>query len=68
MAKSTDLSGDLGTCIGKNPKGIWSINVADLAGSHGAPDGQANSITVNNCYDSGGAFAWLPIGMAVWGR
>ncbi|MSQ83025.1 MAG: DUF4215 domain-containing protein [Myxococcales bacterium] len=32
-------SGDLTTWIGKNPKGTWSINVTDLAGTPGGKDG-----------------------------
>lgn len=33
-------AGDLSTWIGKNPKGKWSINVADLVGPSGAKDGK----------------------------
>ncbi|MBI5607478.1 MAG: proprotein convertase P-domain-containing protein [Deltaproteobacteria bacterium] len=45
------VAGDLGAWTGKNPKGTWSINVADLAAAAGNPknDGALNSwtITVN---------------------
>lgn len=41
------ISGDLTAWIGKNPKGIWSINVADLAGTNGKLDGKLLAWTVN---------------------
>jgi subtilisin-like proprotein convertase family protein len=34
------VSGDLGTWVGKNPKGKWTINVADLVGPSGGKDGK----------------------------
>ena len=37
------VSGDLATWIGKNPKGLWSINVTDLVGTSSAKDGKLNS-------------------------
>lgn len=39
------VNGDLTTWIGKNPKGIWSISVADLAGPTG-PDGKLSAWSV----------------------
>ncbi len=39
------VSGDLSTWIGKNPKGIWSVSVADLAGPTG-PDGKVSAWSV----------------------
>ncbi len=38
-------SGDLGTWAGKNPKGTWSINVADLAATPGVPNGKDGQLT-----------------------
>lgn len=40
------VSGDLTAWIGKNPKGIWSINVADLAGVASGKDGKINGWSV----------------------
>lgn len=37
------VSGDLATWIGGNPKGKWSISVADVAGVTGGKDGKLNS-------------------------
>ncbi len=34
------LTGDLSSWIGKNPKGLWSITVSDIAGTVGKTDGQ----------------------------
>ncbi len=50
-APTKTVTGDLTAWVGKNPKGTWSINVADLAAATGSPktDGSLNawSITVN---------------------
>ena len=43
---NTLASGDLGVWTGKNPKGNWSINVADLAGVANGKDGKINSWSV----------------------
>ncbi len=40
------VSGDLGAWIGGNPKGKWSISVADLTGVTGGKDGKLNSWTI----------------------
>lgn len=40
------VKGDLGTWIGKNAKGIWSIKVADSAGFQGGKDGKLTSWSV----------------------
>ena len=40
------VSGDLSTWNGKNPQGIWSINVADLAGTQGGKDGKLNGWSI----------------------
>ncbi|MBI5610482.1 MAG: proprotein convertase P-domain-containing protein [Deltaproteobacteria bacterium] len=40
------VSGDLGTWIGKNPKGNWSLTVADLAGTAGKNDGAVASWSI----------------------
>jgi subtilisin-like proprotein convertase family protein len=45
-ATDKPVSGNLSTWIGKNPKGIWSITVADLAGKVGGTDGQLKSWSV----------------------
>lgn len=46
-AKPTALvSGDLATWIGGNPKGKWSISVADLAGTSGGKDGKINGWSI----------------------
>ena len=47
------ISGDLGSWIGKNPKGVWSITVADLAGTSGKFDGKINAWSVSVSYLSG---------------
>ncbi len=39
-APTTPVAGDLASWIGKNPKGLWSINVADLVGTSGKTDGK----------------------------
>ncbi len=39
------LSGDLTAWVGKNPKGLWSINVADLAGTN-VTDGALNTWSI----------------------
>ncbi|MBM4344605.1 MAG: proprotein convertase P-domain-containing protein [Deltaproteobacteria bacterium] len=43
-------AGDLSAWNGKNPQGIWSLNVADLAGTQGGKDGKLNmwSLTVKS--------------------
>lgn len=40
------VSGDLAGWIGGNPKGKWSISVADLAGVTGGKDGKLNSWSI----------------------
>jgi len=40
------VSGDLGSWTGKNPKGKWSISVADLAGNIGGTDGTLQSWSI----------------------
>ena len=40
------VKGDLAGWKGKNPKGIWSITVVDLAGTVGKTDGKLNSWSV----------------------
>jgi subtilisin-like proprotein convertase family protein len=40
------VSGDLSTWIGGNPKGKWSIAVADLSGTVGGKDGKLNGWSV----------------------
>ncbi len=40
------ISGDLGSWTGKNPKGKWSISVADLAGNIGGTDGALQSWSI----------------------
>ncbi len=45
-APSAIIAGDLGTWNGLNPKGTWSINVADLSGTSGKTDGKLVSWSV----------------------
>lgn len=40
------VAGDLAPWIGKNPKGIWSLQVADLAGTFGGKDGKINAWSI----------------------
>ncbi|MBM4345290.1 MAG: proprotein convertase P-domain-containing protein [Deltaproteobacteria bacterium] len=40
------VEGDLSTWIGQNPKGLWSLAVADLAGTLGNKDGKLNSWSI----------------------
>ena len=40
------VSGDLGAWVGQNPKGKWSISVADFVGTSGAKEGKLNSWTI----------------------
>ena len=47
------VSGDFGAWVGGNPKGKWSIAVADMAGVSGGKDGKLNSWTVQVQYMSG---------------
>ena len=37
------VAGDLSPWIGKNPKGLWSVTIADLVGTLGTKDGKLNS-------------------------
>ena len=46
-APTKTVTGDLTTWVGKNPKGIWSISVADFAGTIGKTDGKINSWSIN---------------------
>ncbi|MBI5608720.1 MAG: hypothetical protein HY902_07550 [Deltaproteobacteria bacterium] len=45
-APNNVVQGDLTAWNGKNPKGLWSINIADLVGSTGKPDGKLLSWSV----------------------
>jgi len=45
-APDKPASGDLSVWSGKKPAGIWSINVADLAGTPGGKDGKINSWSI----------------------
>ncbi len=40
------VDGDLSTWIGQNPKGLWSLSVADLAGTLGNKDGKLNAWSI----------------------
>ncbi|MBM4343497.1 MAG: proprotein convertase P-domain-containing protein [Deltaproteobacteria bacterium] len=40
------VAGDLAPWIGKNAKGIWSLQVADLAGTFGGKDGKLNAWSI----------------------
>lgn len=40
------VSGDFGIWVGANPKGKWSISVADLAGVSGGKDGKINNWSI----------------------
>ena len=42
------VSGDLGTWIGKNPKGTWSLTVVDVANTSVTTDGQINAWSVTS--------------------
>ncbi len=41
------VSGDLTTWIGANPKGKWSVSVADLGGTAGQKDGKINAFSIS---------------------
>ncbi len=41
------VAGDLSPWLGKNPKGIWSLQVADLAGTFGGKDGKLNAWSID---------------------
>ncbi len=40
------VSGDLSTWVGGNPKGKWSISIADIAGVTGGKDGKLNAWSI----------------------
>ncbi|MBM4344497.1 MAG: proprotein convertase P-domain-containing protein [Deltaproteobacteria bacterium] len=40
------VTGDLSTWVGKNPAGLWSINVADLQGNSGGADGKISAWSI----------------------
>ena len=46
-ATSKLVSGNLGAWVGKNPKGNWSITVADLLGTQGGKDGKINAWSIS---------------------